>query len=267
MKKNNIKNKFFKSTIKIVGNKGLSKKFLGKAIKNYLVQNSKTNEIIVNGYRMLLDEDDVMQMSLFDYDPIETKIVRTHVKKKDITVDIGANMGYYTLLMAKQGAEVFSYEPEPKNFELLKKKIALNDFSLNVKLYNKAVSDFNGNSKLILAAKPEYGAGKHKLDTNRFGKESIDVEVTKIELDKIDFAKIDVEGTELHVLRGMKSLPNKMLIEFNAKNLKESGSDYKDFFNFIEKYKIKQISKTGLDELDYDELLNLNDLAANLFLY
>ena len=86
-------------------------------------------------------------------------------------------------------------------------------------------------------------------------------------MEKIDFAKIDVEGTELHVLRGMKSLPNKMLIEFNAKNLKESGSDYKDFFNFIEKYKIKQISKTGLDELDYDKLLNLNDLAANLFLY
>ena len=109
MKKNNIKNKFFKSTIKIVGNKGLSKNFLGKAIKNYLVQNSKTNEIIVNGYRMLLDEDDVMQMSLFDYDPIETKIVRTHVKKNDITVDIGANMGYYTLLMAKQGAEAVSY--------------------------------------------------------------------------------------------------------------------------------------------------------------
>tara|TARA_Y100001949_G_scaffold155288_1_gene143417 strand:- start:207 stop:1010 length:804 start_codon:yes stop_codon:yes gene_type:complete len=267
MKKNKIKNKLFKSTMKIVGNKGLGKNFLGKAIKNYLVQNSKTNEIIVNGYRMLLDEDDVMQMSLFDYDPIETKIVRTHVKKNDITVDIGSNIGYYTLLMAKQGAEVFSYEPEPKNFELLKKNITLNDFSLNVKLYNKAVSDFNGHSKLILAARPEYGVGKHKLDTNRFGKESIDVEVTKIELDKIDFAKIDVEGTELHVLRGMKSLPNKMLIEFNAKNLKESGSDYKDFFNFIEKYKIKQISKTGLDELDYDKLLNLNDLAANLFLY
>ena len=132
MKKDKIKNKFFKSTIKIAGNKGLGKNFLGKAIKNYLVQNSKTNEIIVNGYRMLLDEDDVMQMSLFDYDPIETDIVKSNVKKNDVVVDVGANIGYYTLLMAKIGAFVNSYEPAPSNFKLLQKNVHQNNFSQNV---------------------------------------------------------------------------------------------------------------------------------------
>ena len=262
MKKDKIKNKFFKSTIKIAGNKGLGKNFLGKSIKKYLIKNSKTDEIIVNGCKMQLDKNDVMQISLFDYEPIETDIVKSNVKKNDIVVDVGANIGYYTLLMAKNEANVFSYEPEPQNFELLKKNVRLNDLSTNVKLYNKAVSNFNGNSKLALA---EHTTGQHKLGTNRFGNETINVEVIKLELDKIDFAKIDVEGSELHVLEGMKSLPNKILIEFNSLNLKESGSNYKDFFKFLNKYCIKEITKTGLIEPDYDKLIE-NKLATNLFL-
>ena len=165
--------------------------------------------------------------------------------------------------MAKNEANVFSYEPEPQNFELLKKNVSLNDFSSNVKLYNKAVSNFNGNSKLGLA---EHTTGQHKLGTNRFGNETINVEVIKLELDKIDFAKIDVEGGELHVLQGMKTLPNKMLVEFCSINLKESGSNHKDFFRFIEKYTIKQISKNGLAEPDYDQLIK-NEMTTNLFLY
>ena len=263
MIKDKIKNKFFKSTIKVVGNKGLGKNFLGKPLKKHLIENSKTNEIIVNGCKMQLDKDDLMQMSLFDYEPVETDIVKSNVKKNDIVVDVGANIGYYTLLMAKNHACVFSYEPEPQNFALLQKNVILNDFSSNVNLYNKAVSNFNGHSNLILS---DHSTGQHKLDNNRFGTKSINVEVIKLELDKIDFAKIDVEGTELHVLQGMKVLPNKMLIEFNSKNLQESGSHHKDFFNFIQKYTIKQISKTGLAEPDYEQLIR-NKMTTNLFLY
>jgi len=57
-----------------------------------------------------------------------------------------------------------------------------------------------------------------------------------------------------------------MLVEFNSINLKESGSSHKDFFHFIEKYTIKQISKNGLAEPDYDQLIK-NKMATNLFLY
>jgi len=64
----------------------------------------------------------------------------------------------------------------------------------------------------------------------------------------------------------MKTLPNKMLIEFNSINLKESGKNHDDFFHFIEKYTIKEISKNGLIEPDYDTLIK-NKMATNLFLY
>jgi len=258
-----IKNKFFKSTINLIGNKGFSKNPMGKFVKKFLIKNCKTNEIAVNGYKMILDENDVMQLSIFDYEPMETKIVKSNVKKNDIVLDVGANIGYYTLLMAKNNAFVYSYEPESNNFDLLEKNVILNNFTPNVKLYNKAVSNFNGHSKLVLS---DLSTGQHKLNNNRFGTKSVDIEVTKIELDKIDFAKIDVEGAELNVLKGMKILPNKMLIEFNSLNLKEFGTNYDDFLNFLNKYTIKEITDKGLIEPDYERLIK-NKMATNLFLY
>jgi len=305
MKMNNIKNKFFKLTMKLIGNKGLAKNRLGNSVKDFLTRNCKTNEMSVNGYKMLLHDN--MEISLRPYEPIETEIVKTHVEKNNIVVDIGANIGYYTLLMALNQAKVFSYEPEPKNFKLLQKNVNLNNFSSNVKLYNKAVSNYNGFSKLFLA---KGAPGMHTLSNNRFDSNSIDVnfinrrlgttpflefinkveqkirkpmviaaamqdmsnvanivvEVTKLNLDKIDFAKIDVEGHELHVLEGMKILPTKILIEFNPLYLQASGKNYNDFFHFIEKFTIKQISKDGLEELDYEELIK-SKTSRNLFLY
>jgi len=258
----NIKNEFFKSTINLIGNKGLSKNFAGKFAKKYLVNNCKTSEIFVNECKMFLDENDIMQLSLFDYEPVETQIVKDNIKKNDIVVDVGANIGYYTLLMAKNNAMVHSYEPESKNFNLLEKNVSINNFSSNVILYNKAVSDFNGSSKLVLS---DFSPGQHKLVNSWKGTKSIDIEVTTIELDKIDFAKIDVEGAEFNVLKGMKTLPNKILIEFNAMNLEESGSNCSDFLNYLNKYTIKEVSDFGLIEPDYEKLLE-NKMATNLFL-
>lgn len=130
-------------------------------------------------------------------------------------------------------------------------------------MYKKAVSNINGKAKLVLA---DHGTGQHKLGNSKFGTKTIDVEVTNIELEHIDFAKIDVEGAELLALKGMKILPTKMIIEYNTENLKEHGTTSDEFFNFINNYSIKQITKEGLIDPDYEKLIN-NTMATNLFLY
>ena len=243
-KNNSVKNKLFKTALKLAGNKGLSQTFVGKILKEYGIQNCRTNQIVVNGYTMILDKDDVMQLSLFPYEPTETNLVKQHVKELDIVVDVGANIGYYTLLLAQLKAQVYSFEPEPHNFELLKKNVELNHFS-NVTFYNKAVSNINGKAKLVLA---DYGTGQHKLGDSKFGTKTIDIEVTTLNLDKIDFAKIDVEGAELLALKGMKVLPFKMIVEFNTENLKEHGSTPDEFFDFVRNYSIKQILTVGHEQ-------------------
>ena len=264
MRQNNFKNKLFKNTIKIVGNKGLANNSFGNSIKKFLIKNSKTNEIIVNGYKMTLDENDALQLSLFDYDPVETELVKSNVKKNDIVVDIGANIGYYTLLMAKLDSHVYSYEPSPDNFKILQKNVCQNNFSQNVTLHKTAGSNVIGTSKLYLQ---EGHTGGHQLGFDRFqNNNSIEVPVTKLNLNKIDFAKIDVEGSELNVLKGMKVLPEKLLIEFSPQKLQNNGTKLEDFFKFIKKFSVKEVSKNGLIEADFDKLRKIN-FDANLFLY
>jgi len=151
-----------------------------------------------------------------------------------------------------------------RNFKLLQKNVYQNNFSQNVTLHNTAVSNFIGTSKLYLQ---KNNTGGHQLGFDPFQtNNSIEVPVTKINLDKIDFAKIDVEGSELNVLKGMKVLPKKLLIEFSPQKLQNIGTKLDDFFKFIEKFSIKEVSKNGLIEADFDKLRKIN-YDANLFLY
>ena len=57
-----------------------------------------------------------------------------------------------------------------------------------------------------------------------------------------------------------------MLIEFNPKELQTSETNLDDFFNFIQKFTIREVTKNGLIEPDFDKLRK-NVLATNLFLY
>jgi len=260
--KSKIKNVLFRTAIRLMGNKGLSRNFVGRTIKEYGVKNCRTNEITVNDCRMILDKDDTMHLSLFPYEPIETELIKQYVKVKDCVVDAGANIGYYTLLMAKQRSIVHSFEPEPYNFTLLKKNVELNNFT-NVILHNKAASNTNGKAKFVLS---DFDTGQHKLGNSKIGTRTINVETTTIELESIDFAKIDVEGAELLVLKGMKTLPKKMIVEFNTENLKEHGTTPDEFFNFVKNYSIKQFTKKMMIEPDYEKLM-CNKMSTNLFLY
>ena len=67
-------------------------------------------------------------------------------------VDVGANIGYFTLLTAKivQHGRVYAFEPEQTNFELLSKSVSLNDLQ-NVAIYQKALSAKEGLIKLYLS--------------------------------------------------------------------------------------------------------------------
>ena len=76
------------------------------------------------GRWMYIDDRDSLQLAkngIYNYE--QTQLIKKLVKKKHIVLDIGAHIGYFTLLMANQAKQVHAFEPEARNFQILKKML------------------------------------------------------------------------------------------------------------------------------------------------
>ena len=235
----------YKIIKRVLAGRGLTKFSFIRGIKNYALENFKTELVFVQGNKMYLDKEDCLQLSVNEIiEPVETELFKNKIKNGDIVVDIGANIGYFTLLMAKlvgNNGKTFSFEPEPKNFTILSKNVIINNYK-NVVLEKKGVSDYNGTSKFFLSSENTGMHSLHKVDNK--GKE-IDIDVIKLDdyfiieglVDRISMIKIDVEGAELQVLNGMtKILKNgklKLLIEFIPEHLEKHGTNPSDILKIL----------------------------------
>lgn len=140
--------------------------------------------------------------------------------KDKVIVELGANLGVYTLYFSEaagKNGRVFSFEPNPIVFNLLKKNMMKNKCD-NVELLNYGVGDED--SKLVFVSKRfvnETGsfdkAIQEKLKKDKFGYRSWEIEIKKLDsvkefdsVKKIDFIKIDIEGMEMEALLGAKKL-------------------------------------------------------------
>lgn len=129
------------------------------------------------------------------YEEVQTKLFTRVVKKGDIVIDIGANIGYYSLLASKlvgEEGKVYAFEPEPKNFGLLKRNIELNG-ARNIIPVQAIVADRAGRGKLFLC---NHNPGGHSTVIK--SKQFIEVESVRLNdflFDKrCDVVKMDIEG-------------------------------------------------------------------------
>lgn len=143
------------------------------------------------------------------------RVLQQNIKKGGLVLDIGANIGYYTLLMSKmvgESGKVYAFEPESKNFEILQKNIKLNNIN-NVVIEKLALSDKVGRSFIALSE----DSGQHRLSDS-----GLEIQTTTIDTyfgnKKIDFIKMDAEGSEYKIFRGMSQRPD-MITEFYYKLL------------------------------------------------
>ena len=127
-----------------------------------------------------------------------------HVKPGDTFVDIGANIGWFTLLASRlvgNSGHVIAFEPDPENYAILARNIERNSMK-NVTPVKAALSCSPGNGWLY---KSPDNLGDHRL-FQCDGRESVSVELTRISdhIDwDIDFIKCDTQGHEWHVFSGM----------------------------------------------------------------
>src|SRR2546422_5286600 len=107
----------------------------------------------VIGHRMHLDRRDILNLSVDGiYEPLVTELIQNEVKTGDVVLDIGAHIGYYTLMFAElvgPHGKVFAFEPVPSNFALLQKNVQFNGYH-SVALIQKAVSDKEGKAVIYL---------------------------------------------------------------------------------------------------------------------
>lgn len=137
--------------------------------------------------------------------PYENESVQ--INKGDIVIDAGANMGIFSLLAAKKGAKVYSFEPQPYFYSILCKNIALNYLNNKIEPLCYAISDRRGEFTMyvdkenLLSASIIIERGKDSCNVHCI---SIDQWVEDDNIPRIDFIKVDIEGAERLLLSGAR---------------------------------------------------------------
>ena len=214
-----------------------------------------------------------------------TKVFEETLKSGNCVLDIGANVGYFTLLAASLvGPEgrVYAFEPEPGNYEVLLKNLALNGYE-NVEAIPKAVSSEIGEAQLILSG---LDSGFHSLaHLNLPERGSVGVETITIDsfLEEhgwphVDLVKIDIEGWEVAALDGMDQFFQRansvnLVIEFCPWIMATVGVTPESFIDRLLSYSldVNLITTDGVEHLEKSDMpklldrLNKKDGYANLY--
>ncbi|MFK7050328.1 Methyltransferase domain protein [Flavobacterium columnare] len=184
----------------------------------------------VNGLKFYAQKGDAgivpnIYFKLFDYE--DSMFVINNISSQDVFVDIGANVGHFSLLAANNGAQVYAFEPIKETFEKLKRNVELNILE-NVELYNVGVGNkneflnFTTNKDVMNSVALDNEAEVRKIKVLVLDEVLINVNPTML--------KIDVEGYELFVLQGADQILKApslkyILIEINNSSTKFNVED------------------------------------------
>jgi FkbM family methyltransferase len=153
-----------------------------------------------------------------------TEAMTRHVRPGMIVADVGANLGYYTLLLGElvgAAGRVHAFEPNPALARRLRASLALNKTGARTTLHDVALGDADGEAALVVpAGDPKNGAlvaAGSRADARSVAVRRMDA---LPDLAEVDLIKIDVEGAEEAVWRGMSGIlarprPLAIFLEFN----------------------------------------------------
>lgn len=155
------------------------------------------------------------------YEPLVTRTIQQFLHEGTVFVDVGANIGYYTMMAAARvgsTGKVIAFEPNPANCQLIQQSTALNAFR-TIDLHPYAVSDrrgtagFNDDDSNGRVTREQDETPKYKVET-------VDLDTFLATEPRIDVLKMDIEGFEGRALQGMKVLLRQhmpiIISEFNA---------------------------------------------------
>ena len=194
------------------------------------------------GTKMLVDAGDIYghaYVSGADYEPSTTTFVESHLSRGETFVDIGANQGWFSMLAAHVvgvAGKVIAFEPNPAMCSYLNRSVLRNAMGTRVTVEDIGLGDHDEVRPLFLSRHqnndgmssfiPQWaghsgGSGETSRDVIQVSCRTFDSWVSEHPLDRVDMVKIDTEGWEINILKGMEQAlqrlrPKHIICETNA---------------------------------------------------
>jgi FkbM family methyltransferase len=208
-------------------------------------------------------------------DYAERQLLRQILLPGDVAVDAGANIGIYSQFLVRcvgPSGVVYSFEPAPENFERL--RAAARSFS-NMHILQAAVGERSRKTELYVSSMLNVDHRTY-LTANSIRRA---VEIEMVALDdyfnpgqRVDLIKMDIQGYELHALRGAGRVladnpATKLLLELWPYGLKQAGTNWIDLIDAITSrgLTVSEITRRGLVPLRSNSISDDPDFYVNLF--
>lgn len=163
------------------------------------------------------------------YEKEELLFIKRYLNPNSRVLDIGANTGHHSMFFSRYSGEVYAFEPYKKMFDVLEKRISDNNIK-NIKAFNFGIGESSGDFDFFAPTGKNAGVGSFSTnDKNQnIGKLPIkngDDVVLGMGLTSLDFIKIDVEGMEVSVIKGLL----KTIKQFKPVMFIEMGGEAQSF--------------------------------------
>ncbi len=170
------------------------------------------------------------------WEPFETRLIMSLLEPGQVFVDVGANLGYFSVLAAScvgPAGSVFAFEPEPDNFDLLRRNIEHNHYAEIIRAEMAGLSARDEAGQLFLS---DDNLGDHQVFDVDGARTSTDIrllcgsEYLHARTRHVHFFKIDTQGSEWSVVQGLMPLlrsqlsPARILVELTPLSLRQAGA-------------------------------------------
>jgi len=242
-------------------------KYFLKAASWLGIANRAYQKRLYDNFYMFLNPTEHIQQQLFWYGYYEKELgdlLNKIVKPGDVFLDLGANIGYFSLLVATNSpsVKVISFEPVAGLFQNMNDNVCLNNIK-NISTINAAVGETSEEKELFISGPDNLGMSSFHHPENYSGRKER-VKVVALDdwfktcgLSKIDIIKLDIEGSELAALKGMKQLLEKqkpvLIVEMNPETLSMFNLKPSDICDYL-----KQLNFEGFLILGNGRLGHLN---------
>lgn len=237
-----------------------------------------------DGRRFSVDLTSGMQDHVFffgEYEKTISRVASRLINSGDICIDVGANFGWYTTLMAMRcgdSGEVHSFEPVPRSFRELEKNVKLAGSPRNVHINEAALGDKEDTITISIAAGEPTGHASMAAKGQDGGLSfqcrmtTLDNYLIENKVGNVDFVKVDIEGAEMMFLKGAarlfeQNVPPVFQMEMALAQAKHFGYLPNDLLKFIgsrgdyEFYRVFENEEILRQITHFDD----NDIGANVF--